>query len=82
MKAKGKVRLLSIRKAERPRNGILIYATVQSVTRPHKINHTVTFHETRGWECSCEGGSFGNFCHHTEPVRKAALRLKMLVRKP
>jgi hypothetical protein len=72
------VRVLSIRKAENPRRGILIYATVQSVSRPHKINHTVTFHRRRGWECACEAGSFGNPCHHVEPVKRAAIRKKMI----
>jgi len=73
-----RIRILSLRKAVHPRKGILLYATVQSASRPHKINHTVTYHKRRGFECSCEAGSFGNPCHHTEPVKRAAIRRKLL----
>lgn len=36
------VRILSLKFAKRPRNNVLIYTTVQSVSRPDKINHRVS----------------------------------------
>ena len=80
------VRIISIRKAVRPRNGVVIYANVQSVSRPTRVIHTVTYVRNkhgRHWHCSCERTSFidaprHRSCHHTKRVRQEAIRRKMV----
>jgi hypothetical protein len=80
------VRIISIRKAVRPRNGVVIYANVQSVSRPTRVIHTVTYVRNkhgRGWHCSCERTSFIDApqrqnCHHSKRVRREAIKRGMI----
>ncbi len=67
------IRVISLRRAVKPRNGVLIYGTVQSISRPQKLNHTVTFRR-EGWLCTCEGGTFGNLCEHVKRANALAIR--------
>jgi hypothetical protein len=68
-------RILSFRRAENPRHGILLYTTVQSRSRSTRVNHVVTMAK-RGdrelFRCSCESASFRprTKCIHVQAVQR------------
>lgn len=68
-------RVLSLRHAKNPVNGIVIWALVASKSRPTKLTHTVTAEKVgRGlvWRCLCERGGFAprEVCLHRKAVLK------------
>lgn len=79
--AHGKVRIIFIRKAAKPRNGISIWAAAQSRTRGLKIIHLLV-KRGRCIECACEDSMFNRpkgGCDHAKELRRKlrtlALRL-------
>ena len=67
-----KPRVLSLRKADAPRFGVLAYGVVQSVSRGSRVNHTVV-KRGRKWACSCEDHIFrGTNCKHIQAARRRA----------
>ena len=75
------VRILSFVRSRKPRNGVKIYGTCQSISRPHRVNHTVVFKGGK-WFCSCEAGLFGNPCEHSKAFRAKARKLAALLDAP
>lgn len=67
------VRILSFVRSRKPRNGVKIYGTCQSVSRPHRVNHTVVF-RNGAWICSCEASVMGNKCEHVKAFRARSRR--------
>lgn len=73
-------RVLSLRKAVKPRHGILYYSTVQSRSRSTRVNHVVTgakIGRSVRFRCSCESASFHpqEKCIHVRAVvRRMVLR--------
>lgn len=72
-------RILSLRRAEAPRHGVVLYGVAQSVSRPQKVNHTITARK-RGrklsFSCTCETFTFRrpkNGCRH---IRAFKLKLR------
>lgn len=56
-----RTRILSCKKAVNPRHGVTYYATVQSASRPTRVNHVVTgikIGNAVRFRCSCEAASF------------------------
>jgi hypothetical protein len=67
-------RVLSLRRAVRPLYGVNTYGTVQSVSRPNRVNHTVV-KRGRRWVCTCEHHIYRNaICKHIIAVRARAAR--------
>jgi hypothetical protein len=61
-------RILSLKFAKHPRNGITLFAQVQSVSRPDRLVHSVV-RRNRKLACSCEGNILGgNLCTHIKAV--------------
>jgi len=67
-------RVLSLKTADAPRKGVIAYGTVQSVSRPGRVNHTVT-KQGRSWACSCESFLFRRTpCRHIRRARTLLAR--------
>ena len=67
-------KVLSLKTADAPRHGVTAYGTVQSVSRPGRVNHTVTL-QGRSWACSCEHFLFRRTdCKHIERAKKILAR--------
>jgi len=60
-------RVLSLKLAKAPRNSVLLYANVQSVSRPTRVIHLVTaiqVNRSQRFRCSCEHASFARCLFH------------------
>lgn len=72
-----KIRIIFIRKAAKPRNGISVWAAAQSRSRGLKIVHCLVM-RGRKIECACEDAMFnrprGGCDHAKELRRKLAVR--------
>ncbi len=74
-----KVRILSFVRAEKIINDLRYYATVQSTSRPDKLNHTVGVYREDGshkftYKCTCEGNSLGQSdCIHIQAIRRKVI---------
>lgn len=67
-KAVKAVRILSLHRAVKPRNHVLVYATVESRSRGTRLNHSVV-KVGRAFRCSCEHNILGNArCAHIKAV--------------
>lgn len=67
-------RVLSLRTADAPRLGVVAYGTVQSRSRPGRVNHTVT-KQGRNWMCSCEHFLFRRtICAHIRRAKQTLAR--------
>lgn len=68
-------RVISLKHAKKPRNGVTLYANVQSRSRGTRVIHTV-IRKNRRMLCSCESFGFGpgKTCIHIQAVRR---RLKI-----
>lgn len=61
------LRILTLRKAVHPRNGVIAYGIVRSASR--RKNHTVTKVSYK-WRCTCERATLGNsICDHIRLAR-------------
>lgn len=70
-------RVLSLKTADAPRKGVIAYGTVQSVSRPGRINHAVT-KRGRIWFCSCESFLFRRMpCRHIKRARQILARRRV-----
>lgn len=71
-------RVLNLRHAKHPRNGVTIYANVQSLSRDTRVIHTVV-RKNRKMLCSCENFGFGpgKDCIHIKAVRRRLARAKL-----
>lgn len=68
-------RIISFKRSRNPRNRIVVYATVLSLSRPTKITHVVAGEQIGKkirLRCSCEHGSFAprKVCKHRESVAR------------
>lgn len=67
-------RVLSLKIADAPRLGVVAYGTVQSRTRPGRVNHTVT-KQGHSWMCSCEHFLFRRtICAHIKRAKQLLAR--------
>jgi hypothetical protein len=67
-------RVLSLKTADAPRLGVVAYGTVQSRSRPGRVNHTVT-KQGHNWMCSCEHFLFRRTaCAHIKRARLTLAR--------
>lgn len=63
-------KVISIKSAMDVKNGIILYAKVQSASRKNTV-HTVTKNDRGKYACSCEPGMFnpGVPCSHVQAVK-------------